>query len=116
MKVRGAFFCAALVLGFASSTNLMGQDIGIGVAQGNLTLRESPPSGLFFRRGDDIGTVPKDSTVTVVERRDIPILFGVQEWLLIQRTGENGQTQKGWLYNGNNEQGTAPYVRLERRS
>ena len=114
MKVPVTLFCAAVVLSVASSANLMGKDLG--VAQGNLILRDSPPSGPFYRKGDSIGTIPQNSTVTVMERRDIPILFGVQEWLLVERKDGNGKTQRGWLYNGNHEQGTAPYVRPERRS
>ena len=116
MKVRAVFFCTALVLSVTSATDSMGQDTG--VTQGNLVLRDSPPSGLFYRKGHRIGTIPENSTVTVVERKDIPILFDIQEWLrvVVEQATENGETQTGWVYNGKHESSATPYVRMDGRS
>ena len=71
--------------------------IECGIAQGSLTIRDSPPSWPFYRKGKAIGVIEKGSHLIVEEQRDVNMLFDEYEWLRVKRVNSD---QSGWLYNG----------------
>ena len=105
---------------FMFHTNSMSEDlpaacmaasVECGIAQGNLTLRDSPPSWPFYRKGKAIGVIKKDSYLIVEEQKDTIMLFDKYEWLRVKPVKGN---QSGWLYNGKiaKDGDDLPYVLL----
>jgi len=72
------------------------------VAKGNLTLREAPPSGLFYKTGDKIGTINTGTKVVATDEKKVKTLFGESRWLMVDvvdaKTGQ--KTTTGWVYAG----------------
>lgn len=86
-----------------------------GVTTGALTLRESPPSGLFYRKGDAIDILDKGTSLRIEERKILNTIFGQQEWLRVGPAEEDNSSdaRSGWVYNGQFETdlGTiSPYI------
>lgn len=72
------------------------------VAKGNLTLREAPPSGLFYATGTKIGTIETGTKVVATDEKRVKTLFSESRWLMVDvvdaKTG--AKTLKGWVYAG----------------
>ncbi|MBU0702129.1 hypothetical protein KKE26_12705 [bacterium] len=72
------------------------------VAKENLTLRESPPSGLFYTTGEKIGTIETGTKVVASDEKKVKTLFGESRWLMVDvidaKTGT--KTFTGWVYAG----------------
>lgn len=72
------------------------------VAKGNLTLREAPPSGLFYTTGDKIGTIKTGTKVVATDEKKVKTLFSESTWLMVDvvdaKTGQ--KTTTGWVYAG----------------
>ena len=119
MKTRLTIITVALAV-FMLHTNSRSEDlpaeckdasIGCGIAQGSLTLRDSPPSWPFYRKGKAIGVIEKGSRLIVEEQRDVNMLFDEYEWVRIKSVDND---QSGWLYNGRitKDGGDLPYIIL----
>ena len=119
MKTHLTIVIAALAV-FMLHTNSRSEDlptectdasIECGIAQGSLTLRDSPPSGPFYRNGKAIGVIEKGSHLIVEEQRDINMLFDEYEWIRVKSVNNS---QSGWLYNGRitKDGGDLPYILL----
>ena len=72
------------------------------VAKVNLTLRETPPSGLFYTTGEKIGTIETGTKVVATDEKKVKTLFGESRWLMVDvmdaKSGE--KTSTGWVYVG----------------
>jgi len=90
--------------------------LGLGEANGSLSLRTNPPSGLFYKKGSQIGTISKGERFIVEDRTEVDTLFGAQEWLKVHKMSSekaDAAWSNGWIYNGSRmtKKGTfEPYV------
>jgi hypothetical protein len=84
------------------------------VANDNLKLRSSPPSGLFYMTGDSIGTVEKGQTMLATDEKTVKTLFGEHKWLKVDLQDAKGVTvaTEGWVYVG--EVGGKSYVNMKK--
>lgn len=105
MILKSLLLATSLICAWMSHSSAEGMTIPwSGQANGNLILRSSPPSGPFYRKGDQIGIVQQGEMFRVLEWEIINTLFETQQWLRIQR-----ETETGWIYNGVS-QDSRPYV------
>jgi hypothetical protein len=59
-----------------------------------VTIRESPP-GFFRGAGGAVGTATPGETFQVLERKTIPTVIGIDEWLRVQNSAR--PSERGWI-------------------
>ncbi len=76
-------------------------------AKGNVWLRDSPPSGLFYTKGEKLDVVADSEILVIQEKKNVKTLFQNYEWLKVKRTFYKKDGSKiepkvieGWVYNG----------------
>ena len=86
-------------------------------AKGNVWLRDSPPSGLFYTKGKQLDTIQTSEILIVKDQKIVKTIFRNYRWLNVKRTFYKTDGSKieqsvaeGWAYNGT-ENGT-PYFQL----
>jgi len=103
-------FGSSILVFFIALTQTLSAEEGVAVketavplvAKGNLTLRETPPSGWFYRTGDKIGTIKTGTKVVATDEKKVKTLFSESRWLMVDvvdaKTGQ--KTTTGWVYAG----------------
>lgn len=76
------------------------------VATGDVKLRDSPPSGPFYRNGEPVGViVKKGQTVIATDQKTIKTLFGKYLWLKVKVVdAKTGRAAEGWVYAGETDE------------
>jgi hypothetical protein len=75
-------------------------------AKDTFYLRDSPPQGLFFRQGEQIGTLKEGQKVIADDQKMVNTIFGDYLWLRVRLLNEKGKPtgQPGWVYAGQGEE------------
>src|SRR5574340_740868 len=99
----------ALLLGLHAA----GQQAARMEAKGDLTLRDSPPSGLFYTMGAAKGVVKKGDTLVVQETKEVTTFFSKYIWYRVEVLDPNTEKRKGsgWIYGGT--RGGESYVKQQ---
>lgn len=76
-------------------------------ATGQVWLRDSPPTGLFYKKGKKLDYIDKSEILIVQEQKTVETLFRNYEWLKVKRIfyktdGIQIETKvaEGWVFNG----------------
>jgi acyl-CoA synthetase (AMP-forming)/AMP-acid ligase II len=71
------------------------------IAMGQINLRATPPSGLFYSLGAIIGVINRGDKVLIKEISLIKTLLGKHYWAKIEKTDPvTHKTISGWIYVG----------------
>ena len=87
----------AMLVPFAiGASAALAQDTVAPTAQ--MPLRAAPPGTFFTGKGKKIGEVLPTEQYRVLERRSVPTIMGVEQWIRVQKTTD--PSKQGWVYSG----------------
>jgi len=76
------------------------------IATGQINVRTTPPSGLFYSLGDIKGVINKNDKLIIKDIQLVKTLMGKHYWLLIEKIEPAGNKLTGWIYGGDPGQQT----------
>jgi hypothetical protein len=77
------------------------QDLQLGAtvkAKADLPLRESPPSGFFGQKGNEIGVVTPANPYIVLDTKTFSTIGGGETWLKV--INKSDPSKSGWIFSG----------------
>ena len=70
------------------------------VALGDLSLRDAPPQGTYYTKGEQRDVLKRGEQVIVQDHRTIKTIVGDSQWALVVVVSRKVPTQPLWVYVG----------------